>query len=140
TNNSPIVGLVNGVNLEILSTTQRGSRVKNTSGSGEALLRGQPKTIMQMPQKETLEILAPTSQIQNLSGIATSIVQQQSISQVVNMDHDSCEFEKCEITKSLDFSEKFQASEECNSEVSYEEITQGSGVGGCSILDDGASI
>ncbi|MCH99386.1 hypothetical protein A2U01_0020398, partial [Trifolium medium] len=124
-------GFVNCVNLEIPYTTQKGSRVKNATTSGEALLRSQAKIIMEMPKKETLEILAPTSQIQNLSGISTSIVQQQSISQVANLDHDICEFRKCEITKSFDFSENFQASEECNSEASYEEITQGSGVGGC---------
>jgi hypothetical protein len=51
------------------------------------------------------------------------------------MDQDIGEFGKCEITKSLDFSEKFQVSEECNSEV-----TEGSVVGSCSIVDDGASI
>jgi hypothetical protein len=134
-------GFVNCVNLEIPSTTQKGSCVKNTTSSCEALLRGQAKIIMQMPpKKETLEILTPTSQIRNLYGIATSIVQQQSISHVANVDHDSCEFRKCEITKSFDFSEKFQASEECNSKVSYEEITQGTGVGGCSKVDDDASI
>ncbi|KAK2426927.1 Chalcone-flavanone isomerase family protein [Trifolium repens] len=135
TNDSPIVGLANGGNLETPSAKQRGSRVKNTPGSGEALLRGQVKTLMQMVEEEALEILAPTSQIQNLSGTATSVVQQQSISQVVNMDQDIGEFGKCEITKSLDFSEKFQVSEECNSEV-----TEGSVVGSCSIVDDGASI
>ncbi|CAJ2646576.1 uncharacterized protein LOC123907730 [Trifolium pratense] len=141
TNDSPIVGLANGGNLETPSAKQRGSRVKNTPGSGEALLRGQVKTLMQMVEEEALEILAPTPQIQDLSGTATSVVQQHpSISQVVNMDQDSGEYGKCEITKSLDFSEKFQVSEECNSEVSYEEVTQGSVVGSCSIVDDGASI
>ncbi|WJX94884.1 hypothetical protein P8452_76259 [Trifolium repens] len=134
-------GFVNCVNLEIPSTTQKGSCMKNTTSSCDALLRGQAKIIMQMPpKKETLEILTPTPQIRNLYGIATYIVQQQSISQVANVDHDSCEFRKCEITKSFDFSEKLQASEECNSKVSYEEITQGTGVGGCSKVDDDASI
>jgi hypothetical protein len=83
TNDSPIVGLANGGYLETPSAKQRGSRVKNTPGSGEALLRGQVKTLMQMVEEEALEILAPTSQIQNLSGTATSVVQQQSISQVL---------------------------------------------------------
>lgn len=50
------------------------------------------------------------------------------------MDQGSCEYEKCEITKSLDFSEKSQVSEECTSEV-----TEGSVVGSCSI-DEDASI
>jgi len=50
------------------------------------------------------------------------------------MDQDSCEYEKCEITKSLDFSEKSQVSEECTSE-----LTEGSVVGSCSI-DEDASI
>ncbi|GAU30649.1 hypothetical protein TSUD_224050 [Trifolium subterraneum] len=141
TNDSPIVGVANGGNLETPSAKQRGSRVKNTPGSGEALLRGQVKTLMQMVEEEALEILAPTPQIQNLSGTATSVAQQhRSISQVVNMDYDSGEYGKCEITKSLDFSEKFQVSEDCNSEVSYEDVTQGSVVGSCSIVDDGASI
>lgn len=46
------------------------------------------------------------------------------------------EDEKYEIAKSLDFSEKSQVSEECNSEVSYQEVTQGSCVGSCSVEDD----
>lgn len=51
---------------------------------------------------------------------------------------------KCEITKSLlmDFSDKSQvsdASKECTSELSYQEVTQGSGVGSNSI-DDDASV
>jgi hypothetical protein len=45
-------GFVNCVNLEIPSTTQKGSCVKNTTSSCEALLRGQAKIIMQMPPKK----------------------------------------------------------------------------------------
>jgi len=50
------------------------------------------------------------------------------------MDQDSCEYEKCEITKSLDFSEKSQVSEDCTSELTEESV-----VGSCSI-DEDASI
>ncbi|XP_058772702.1 histone H2A.Z-specific chaperone CHZ1-like [Vicia villosa] len=129
TNDSPIVGLANGGNLDTPSAKPKASRVKNTPGSGEALLRGQAKTLMQMVQEEALD--------DGLPSINSSVVhQQQSLSQVVNMEED----EKYEIAKSLDFSEKSQVSEECNSEVSYQEITtQGSCVGSCSV-DDDASI
>lgn len=78
TNDSPIVGLAGG-NLETPSAKQRGSRVKNTPGSGEALLRGQVKTLMQMVEEEA------SPQIQSLSGSVNnaSVAQQHSISQVL---------------------------------------------------------
>jgi len=88
TNDSPIVGLAGG-NLETPSAKQRGSRVKNTPGSGEALLRGQVKTLMQMVEEEA------SPQIQSLSGSVNnnaSVVQQQSISQVLFL---SLTKEKC---------------------------------------------
>ncbi|KAI4327729.1 hypothetical protein L6164_020155 [Bauhinia variegata] len=93
TNDSPIVGIASG-NLETpLSSIakQKGSRVKNTPGSGEALLRGQVKTLLQKVEEEAelsklslesrpflqlvnspMGLLAPTPantpQISNLSG------------------------------------------------------------------------
>ncbi|CAI8588597.1 unnamed protein product [Vicia faba] len=113
TKDSPIVGLANGGNLDTPSEKQKASRIKNTPGSGEALLR------------VVVEIHHRIWWISNTH-------QQQSISQV--------EDEKYEIAKSLDFSEKSQVSEECNSEASYQEVTtQGSCVGSCSVGDN-ASI
>ncbi|CAL5188149.1 unnamed protein product [Lathyrus oleraceus] len=125
TNDSPIVGLANGGNLDTPSGKQKASRVKNTPGSGEALLRGQAKTLMQMVEEEALDVSGNSTD--GLPSITSSAVHQ-----VVNMEED----EKYEIAKSLDFSEKSQVSEECNSEVSYQEVTQGSCVGSCSVEDD----
>lgn len=54
TNDSPIVGLAMG-SLETPSSAivkQRSNRVKNTPGSGEALLRGQVKTLLQKVEEE----------------------------------------------------------------------------------------
>ncbi|KAK9284319.1 hypothetical protein L1049_023490 [Liquidambar formosana] len=54
TNDSPIVGLATG-NLETPSSTiakQRNNRAKMTPGSGEALLRGQVKTLLQKVEEE----------------------------------------------------------------------------------------
>lgn len=94
TNDSPIVGLANGGNVETPSAKMRGSKVKNTPGSGEALLRGQVKTLLQKVEEEAMEILDPTPQMQNLFGNGTdglasvtpSVVlqQQQSVSQVLS--------------------------------------------------------
>ncbi|PON42672.1 Chalcone-flavanone isomerase family protein [Parasponia andersonii] len=54
TNDSPIVGLAVGALETPLSSIvkQRSSRVKNTPGSGEALLRGQVKTLLQKVEEE----------------------------------------------------------------------------------------
>lgn len=53
-NDSPIVGLANGDLETPLSSNlkQKGSRVKMTPGSGEALLRGQVKTLLQKVEEE----------------------------------------------------------------------------------------
>lgn len=54
TNDSPIVGLAMD-SLETPSSfivKHRGSRAKNTPGSGEALLRGQVKTLLQKVEEE----------------------------------------------------------------------------------------
>ncbi|XP_009363498.2 uncharacterized protein LOC103953486 [Pyrus x bretschneideri] len=54
TNDSPIVGLAMG-SLETPSSAilkQRSCRAKNTPGSGEALLRGQVKTLLQQVEEE----------------------------------------------------------------------------------------
>ncbi|RDX70208.1 hypothetical protein CR513_50575, partial [Mucuna pruriens] len=170
TNDSPIVGLANGVILDTPLAKQRGSRVKNTPGSGEALLRGQVKTLLLKVEEEvelskfsleTVELLAPSSlnmpQFQNLSGLASvapSIVLQQSlIPQVVNhvidgKNQESSESEKSLISRSLllDFSDKSELSnesEECFSELSYEEVIESEEVSSCieqPTEDDDASI
>ncbi|TKY55890.1 hypothetical protein E2542_SST20315 [Spatholobus suberectus] len=172
-NDSPIVGLANGNDLETpLSSVAKQKRVKKTPGSGEALLRGQVKTLLQKVEEEAvisklsteippflrlvnspMSLLAPTPantpQIPNLSGPSdaalalvsppSSVVQEQLISRVVNeilegKNNEKVESEKSVITRSLllDFSDK--------SEVTYQEVTQGSGGGGGSTEDDGASI
>ncbi|CAI8609036.1 unnamed protein product [Vicia faba] len=53
-NDSPIVGLASGEIETPLSSIakQRGSRMKKTPGSGEALLRGQVKTLLQKVEEE----------------------------------------------------------------------------------------
>lgn len=118
TNDSPIVGVASGGNLETpLSSSvakQRTSRVKSTpgSGSGEALLRDQVKTLLQKVEEEAelsklslesrpflqlvtspMALLAPTPvntpQVPNLSGDCDSasvtpspMVEEHLISQV----------------------------------------------------------
>lgn len=55
TNDSPIVGLATGGALETPSSSmakQRSIRAKKTPGSGEALLRGQVKTLLQKVEEE----------------------------------------------------------------------------------------
>ncbi|XP_019422948.1 PREDICTED: uncharacterized protein LOC109332423 isoform X2 [Lupinus angustifolius] len=116
TNDSPIAGLANGGNLETpLSSMvkQRGSRMKITPGSGEALLRGQVKNLLQKVEEEVvfskiclqnrpfLQLMnssmllgaptpANTPQIANFSGgemgsvTPSTIVQEQLIPQVLN--------------------------------------------------------
>ncbi|KAK7252965.1 hypothetical protein RIF29_37295 [Crotalaria pallida] len=113
TNDSPIVGLANGGNQETPLAKQRGSRMKKTPGSGEALLRGQVKNLLQKVEEEavlskiSLEsrpflqlmnspmlLVAPTPantpQIPNLSagnlvsGTPCTVVQEHLIPQVMN--------------------------------------------------------
>lgn len=106
TNDSPIVGLASG-NLKTPLSSMAKQKVKNTPGSGEALLRGQVKTLLQKVEEEAdtpqismearpfvqlvnspMGILAPTPantpQISNLSGEAsvTPPVIEQSVTQV----------------------------------------------------------
>ncbi|XP_020222818.1 uncharacterized protein LOC109805214 [Cajanus cajan] len=153
TNDSPIVGLANGAIVETPLAMKRGSRVKHTPGSGEALLRGQVKTLLLKVEEEevelskfSLETMPPNKpQILNLYGLPSVIP---LIPQVANhvfegKNEENSESEKSLISRSLllDFSDKSQisnASEECFSELSYE------GVGSCSIEqsteDDDASI
>ncbi|ESW28138.1 hypothetical protein PHAVU_003G262100 [Phaseolus vulgaris] len=71
-NDSPIVGLANGNDLETpLSSMAKQKRVKKTPGSGEALLRGQVKTLLQKVEEEavisklTMEVISPFLQIAN---------------------------------------------------------------------------
>lgn len=84
TNDSPIAGLANGVILGTPLAKQRRSKMKNTPGSGEALLRGQVKTLLLKVEEEvelskfsleSMELVAPmpvnTPQFQNLSGLAS---------------------------------------------------------------------
>ncbi|RDY05831.1 hypothetical protein CR513_10272, partial [Mucuna pruriens] len=178
-NDSPIVGLANGKDVETpLSSMAKQKRVKKTPGSGEALLRGQVKTLLQKVEEEavisklSMEIIPPflqlanspmsllaptpanTPQILNLSAHAplallsppSSVVQEHLISRMVNeifegKKNEKVECEKSVITRSLllDFSDKSEVSE-CSSEVSYQEVTQGSGGGGSNTEDDSASI
>jgi len=84
TNDSPIVGLANGLILDTPLAKQRGSRMKNTPGSGEDLLRGQVKTLLLKVEEEvdvskfsleSSELLAPmpmnVAQTQNLSALTS---------------------------------------------------------------------
>ncbi|OIV94843.1 hypothetical protein TanjilG_22040 [Lupinus angustifolius] len=108
TNDSPIVGLANGGNLVTpLSSMakQRGSRMKKTPGSGEALLRGQVNNLLQKVEEESvfskislesssfLQLINST-QISNLSGgdfvsvTPSTNVQEQLIPQVLNPMYD----------------------------------------------------
>jgi len=66
------VGLANGNDLETpLSSMAKQKRVKKTPGSGEALLRGQVKTLLQKVEEEavisklTMEVISPFLQIAN---------------------------------------------------------------------------
>jgi len=89
TNDSPIVGLANGVILDTPLTKQRGSRMKNTPGSGEDLLRGQVKTLLlkveeevevSMFSLESSELLAPMPMnLSGLSSVTPSHVSQQPV-------------------------------------------------------------
>ncbi|KAE9606638.1 hypothetical protein Lal_00025875 [Lupinus albus] len=102
TNDSPIVGLANGGNLETpLSSMakQRVSRMKKTPGSGEALLRGQVNNLLQKVEEEAVLSnsflqLINSLQISNLpSGDLVSvtpscILQEQLIPQVLNDMYD----------------------------------------------------
>ncbi|CAJ1942371.1 unnamed protein product [Sphenostylis stenocarpa] len=176
-NDSPIVGLANGNDLETpLSSMAKQKRVKKTPGSGEALLRGQVKTLLQKVEEEavisklTMEVISPfnqlanspmsllaptpanTPQVPNLAGAdgdamalvspPSCLIEEQLISREVNevleKDKEEVECEKSVITRSLllDFSDKSEVSE-CSSEVTYQEVTHGSGV---STEDDGASV
>ncbi|KAK7307483.1 hypothetical protein VNO77_40590 [Canavalia gladiata] len=146
TNDSPIVGLANGGNLETPMGKQRGSIVKKTPGSGEALLRGQVKTLLQKVEEEaelfkfsfeSMQLLSPkpnnTPQIQNLSDFPSAtpsiLLQQPLLPQTVDgKNQEDSESEKSLISRSLllDFYDKSQlsdASEECSSELSYEEVS-----------------
>ncbi|KAL2988239.1 hypothetical protein AAZX31_11G075100 [Glycine max] len=164
TNDSPIAGLANGVILGTPLAKPRRSKMKNTPGSGEALLRGQVKTLLLKVEEEvelskfsleSMELVAPmpvnTPQFQNLSGLASVtnpsvVLKNPLIPQVVNHVFDGSESEKSVISRSLlfDFSEKSQlsnASEEFFSALSYEELVQaGKEISSCCIEGDDASI
>ncbi|KAK7360184.1 hypothetical protein VNO77_02166 [Canavalia gladiata] len=94
-NDSPIVGLANGNDLETPLSSIAKQRVKKTPGSGEALLRGQVKTLLQKVEEEAeisklsmeirpflqlsnspISLLAPTPantpQIPNLSALSNA--------------------------------------------------------------------
>lgn len=53
TNDSPIVGLASG-SLETPASSKQSNRWKRTPGSGEALLRGQVKTLLQRVEEEAV--------------------------------------------------------------------------------------
>jgi len=121
-NDSPIAGLANGKDIieTPLSSMAKKKRVKKTMktpGSGEALLRGQVKTLLQRVEEEavisklSMEIVAPflklansspmsllaptpanTPQVPNLSEVAlvsppSSVVEEQLISRVSNLGY-----------------------------------------------------
>ena len=107
TNDSPIVGLAGG-NIKTPSSSIVKQMVKNTPGSGEALLRGQVKNLLQKVEEEAVlpkillesrpfiqlvnspsglfaPTLANTPQISNLSGessLTPQVVEENSVSQV----------------------------------------------------------
>ncbi|KAJ7944170.1 Chalcone-flavanone isomerase family protein [Quillaja saponaria] len=172
TNDSPIVGVASG-GLETPSSAiakQRGSRAKNTPGSGEALLRGQavpffifrvwsillwdflPRTPVNTPQ---IPNLSDNGSMINNAGLASTtslpIVEEHLISQVLNNmfeghSQKSVESQKSLITRSLllDFSDKSEISDssECSSVLTYQEALAGGSEskGKSSTEDDDASI
>ncbi|KAF3440295.1 hypothetical protein FNV43_RR18579 [Rhamnella rubrinervis] len=75
TNDSPIVGLAMD-SLETPSSSivkHRGSRAKNTPGSGEALLRGQVKTLLQKVEEEAVSKISLESRpFLHLKGLVSS--------------------------------------------------------------------
>ncbi|KAL2348606.1 hypothetical protein Fmac_002606 [Flemingia macrophylla] len=86
TNDSPIVGLANGATVETPLAMKRGSRVKNTPGSGEALLRPQVKTLLLKVEEDvelsimcSLETMPSKPQILNLSGFPSPLIPQVSL-------------------------------------------------------------
>ncbi|KAF7828958.1 acidic leucine-rich nuclear phosphoprotein 32 family member A-like [Senna tora] len=127
TNDSPIVGLASG-NVETPSSWR--SRIKKAQGqgsaSGEALLRGQVKTLLQKVEEEAelsklpLVIGTPanTPQIPNLSLVVQ--VEQHSVSDDQVVKQGSPESEKNQLSRSLllDFSDKSDPS----SELTYEQV------------------
>ncbi|GAU47072.1 hypothetical protein TSUD_191980 [Trifolium subterraneum] len=147
-NDSPIVGLANGDVETPLSSIakQRGSRVKKTPGSGEALLRGQVKTLLQKVEEEAeiskltmdirpflqfinspMQLLAPTPantpQIPTINNTATgftefspSSVVQEQLISQV-VNQEHVESEKNVLSPLvLDFSEKSEVTEDSKME------------------------
>ncbi|XP_010503808.1 PREDICTED: uncharacterized protein LOC104780957 isoform X1 [Camelina sativa] len=57
TNDSPIVGLALQTPPSGFMVKRRSSRIKNTPGSGEALLRGQVKTLLHKVKEEETELI-----------------------------------------------------------------------------------
>ncbi|GFY93964.1 chalcone-flavanone isomerase family protein [Actinidia rufa] len=155
TNDSPIIGLAMGslkTPLSLSSTVSKKNRNIQTEapGSGEALLRGQVKTLLQKVEEEAeLSKLSRNPHV-SLSGnesfkdgclatVTASPVQEQvKISQMVaeifeGKKQESPESEKCLITRSLllDFSEKSEGADSsgCESKECYS-----------SMEDDNASL
>ncbi|XP_061949259.1 uncharacterized protein LOC133672758 [Populus nigra] len=113
TNDSPIVGLAME-SLETPSSTlrnQKSSRAKNniphTPGSGEALLRGQVKTLLHKVEEEA-----------ELSKLSLGV------SEIFEVEKQDCLESQKTLTRSLmlDFSEKSEGSDslECSSELTFQ--------------------
>uniref|UniRef100_A0A6N2LNX6 Uncharacterized protein n=1 Tax=Salix viminalis TaxID=40686 RepID=A0A6N2LNX6_SALVM len=159
TNDSPIVGLAMG-SLETPSSSlakQKNSRVKNnilnTPGSGEALLRGQVKTLLQKVEEEaelsklSLEnrpFLHLQGFVNSPMGLLAPTPASQEVSEIFDVKkQDSLESQKS-LTRSLllDFSEKSESID--SSDCSYALTYQGDN---CEVItseskenDDNASI
>ncbi|KAL2520398.1 chaperonin CPN60 [Forsythia ovata] len=147
TNDSPIVGLAMG-NLDSPSSTMSKKRINShskytfTPGSGEALLRGQVKTLLQKVEEEgefskmpldkgplfnlkcllnsPMNLLAPTPantpQILNSDELDSAIPSPVEYNFVISQNGEGSESEKDLITRALDFSEKSEGSE-CSSVI-----------------------
>ncbi|CAK9157010.1 unnamed protein product [Ilex paraguariensis] len=166
TNDSPIIGLAMG-SLETPSSTMSKKRINGqakhmTPGSGEALLRGQVKTLLQKVEEEAeLSKLSLESRpflhlggngsanSNGLASVTLSPVEEKfMISQMINemldgKKQEDLESEKSLITRSLllDFSEKSEASDSsgCSSVLTYQE-GESEGREKLSADDDDASI
>lgn len=168
TNDSPIVGVAAGslgTPSSAIAKQRSGKAQTKMSGSGEALLRGQVKSLLQRVEEEaelsklSIEsrplihllqgftnsptgLLAPTPantpQVSNLSGnidgglpsaVPSPVVEEQSISQLVNSIFDG---------KKLDFSEKSESSD--SSDLSVLSCEGGAGGEKSPAEDDDASV
>ncbi|XP_042507065.1 uncharacterized protein LOC122083365 [Macadamia integrifolia] len=139
TNDSPIVGLAGGSLLKSPSSfSKKQGRPKKTPGSGEALLRGQVKTLLQKVEEEAeLSKLSlehrPFIHLPCVAGSPSGLLApvlantpQGGMMDIEKTKQDAQESEKSAMIRSLllDFSEKSEisdSSEDCTSVVTYQE-------------------